>query len=88
VQTRRLAAAYSPFLSATGPALAGTVVGVLIVELFFDIPGIGSETVSSALRRDYQVVQDTVLLFAVAMVILKMVTEVAYNIADPRIRSA
>lgn len=76
-----------PLLTAVGPALAFAVVGVFIVEVLFNIPGIGTETVAAITQRDFPVVQGTVILLSVAIVIMNLVTDVAYGFADPRIKT-
>lgn len=76
-----------PLLTAVGPALAFAVVGVFIVEVLFNIPGIGTETVAAITQRDFPVVQGTVILLSVAIVVMNLVTDVAYGFADPRIKS-
>jgi ABC-type dipeptide/oligopeptide/nickel transport system permease component len=48
----------------------------------------GRLLVSSILNRDYAVVQGIVLLFAVGFVVVNLVVDLAYGLADPRIRLA
>jgi ABC-type dipeptide/oligopeptide/nickel transport system permease component len=76
-----------PLLTAVGPALAFAVAGVFVVELLFNIPGIGTETISAITQRDFPVVQGTVILLSIAVVMMNLVTDVAYGFADPRIKS-
>ncbi len=76
-----------PLLTAVGPALAFAVVGVFIVEIFFNIPGIGTETIAAITQRDFPVVQGTVILLSIAIVLMNLVTDVAYGFADPRIKT-
>ncbi|HEX6542170.1 MAG TPA: ABC transporter permease [Ktedonobacterales bacterium] len=76
-----------PLLTAVGPALAFAVVGVFVVEVLFNIPGIGTETVAAITQRDFPVVQGTVILLSVTIVLMNLVTDVAYGFADPRIKS-
>lgn len=76
-----------PLLTAVGPALAFAVVGVFVVEVLFNIPGIGTETVAAITQRDFPVVQGTVILLSVAIVLMNLATDVAYGFADPRIKS-
>jgi peptide/nickel transport system permease protein/oligopeptide transport system permease protein len=76
-----------PLLTAVGPALAFAVVGVFVIEVLFNIPGIGTETIAAITQRDFPVVQGTVILLAIAIVIMNLLTDVAYGFADPRIKS-
>lgn len=79
--------ALMPLLTAVGPALAFAVAGVFIVEILFNIPGIGAETVSAITQRDFPVVQGTVILLSITIVFMNLVTDVAYGFADPRVKS-
>jgi ABC-type dipeptide/oligopeptide/nickel transport system permease component len=76
-----------PLLTAIGPALAFAVVGVFVVEVLFNIPGIGTATVAAITQRDFPVVQGTVILLAIAIVLMNLMTDVAYGLADPRIKA-
>jgi ABC-type dipeptide/oligopeptide/nickel transport system permease component len=76
-----------PLLTAIGPALAYSVVGLFIIESLFNIPGIGYETIAAIVQRDFPVVQGTVMLLALAVVFMNLVTDVAYGLADPRIKT-
>jgi ABC-type dipeptide/oligopeptide/nickel transport system permease component len=76
-----------PLLTAVGPALAFAVVGVFIVEDFFNIPGIGEETINAISQRDFPIVQGVTILLASAVVFMNLVTDVAYGLADPRIKT-
>jgi len=74
-------------LTAIGPALAFAVGGVFVVELLFNIPGIGSFSLQSINNRDYPVVQGTVILIAVAIAFANLMTDIAYGLVDPRIKT-
>lgn len=76
-----------PLLTAIGPSLAYSVVGLFIIEDLFNIPGIGNEAIAAIIQRDFPVVQGTVILLALAVVFMNLVTDVAYGIADPRIKT-
>ncbi|WP_121062666.1 ABC transporter permease [Chachezhania antarctica] len=71
-------------LQVAGLAAAGSVV----VESIFSWPGIGQLLVNAALIRDYPVLQFGVITVAVAVVAINALTDVAYALADPRIRLA
>lgn len=66
-------------------ALAG---GALVVEKVFAIPGMGSLMLSGILGRDFPVVQTTTLVFAGIVVLVYLVTDLAYALLDPRARLA
>lgn len=65
------------------PILLG---GSVIVESLFGLPGLGRIAVQGALQRDYPVVMSTTLFTAMLVIIGNFITDIAYGIADPRIR--
>lgn len=77
-----------PLVTVIGPALAFTVNGAFIIEDLFNIPGIGSQTISSITNRDYPVVQGTVIILAVAIAVFNLITDIVYGLLDPRIKVA
>ena len=62
--------------------------GTIIVESFFSIPGIGVLAAESIARREYLVVQGTVLLIAITFVVINFLTDLVYSMLDPRVRRA
>jgi peptide/nickel transport system permease protein/oligopeptide transport system permease protein len=74
-------------LSVVGLKVAGLAAsGSVVVESIFSWPGIGELLVSSAIRRDYPVLQFGVLTVAFAVIVVNALTDIAYTIADPRMR--
>ena len=62
--------------------------GAVIVEKFFDIPGMGQLLVDSIFTRDFPVVQGLTLVFGVLVVLLNLTADLAYAAIDPRVRLA
>lgn len=75
-----------PLLTMLGPASAFLVTGAFVVETLFAIPGVGYLAVQSIGQRDYPVIQATTILLALAIVIMNLFTDLAYSLADPRVR--
>ncbi len=75
-----------PLLTVLGPATAFLVTGAFVVENLFAIPGIGYLAVQSIGQRDYPVIQATTILLALAVVVMNLITDLAYSLADPRVR--
>ncbi|QIE55650.1 ABC transporter permease [Pikeienuella piscinae] len=74
-------------LSVLGLQIAGmAAAGNVVVESIFSWPGIGELLVSSAITRDYPVLQFGVITVALAVVVINALTDIAYAYADPRIR--
>ncbi len=76
-----------PLITLLGPASAFLVTGAFVVENLFAIPGVGYLTVQSIGQRDYPVIQATTILLALAVVVMNLATDLAYTLADPRVRS-
>ncbi|UCD78177.1 MAG: ABC transporter permease [Desulfobacterales bacterium] len=58
----------------------------VIIETVFAWPGMGRMLVDAVLKRDYTLVQGTVLLYALIVVIINLVVDLLYATIDPRIR--
>ena len=78
--------ALSPVITISGPMLAGLLTGSFFVETMFTVPGIGNAFVSSVSTRDYPMIMAQTMLFGGLIVFLNLAADVAYGIADPRIR--
>ena len=75
-----------PVVSYSGPLLADLLTGSFVVENIFLIPGIGVFMVNSSLNRDYPMVVGLVLLYAVLLLVLNLLVDVAYGLLDPRVK--
>ena len=60
--------------------------GAVLTEQVFTIPGFGRLVVDAVYTRDYAVVQGVVLVTALIYVLLNLAADIAYGVADPRIR--
>jgi len=52
----------------------------------FNIPGIGSAMVNALNTYDYPVVQGCVLVFAIFVMLINLVVDIAYKWCDPRVK--
>jgi peptide/nickel transport system permease protein len=75
-----------PILTVVGLALGVLLGGAVVTETVFTIPGVGRLVVSSIARRDYPVIQGVVLVIAVVYVLVNLLIDLLYSVADPRIR--
>src|ERR1700730_305602 len=65
----------------------GYLVGAtVVIEQVFAGPGIGQLMINSIFQRDFPVVQGVTLVFAVLVVLINLLTDVAYATLDPRVR--
>ncbi|MFI7048899.1 ABC transporter permease [Streptosporangium sandarakinum] len=74
-----------PILTLFGSIVAYLLGGAVIVESLFNISGLGSYMVSGLDRRDFGVVEATVLFTAMAFVIVSLLTELVSGLLDPRV---
>lgn len=79
-------AALLPVLSWLGPATAAIVTGSVVVEIIFDLPGIGRHFVKGALNRDYTLVMGVVIFYGALIILMNLLVDLLYAWLDPRIR--
>jgi peptide/nickel transport system permease protein len=60
--------------------------GTLVIEAVYALPGLGQLMISSINQRDFPVVQAITLAFAVMVVLVYLLTDVAHALLDPRVR--
>jgi peptide/nickel transport system permease protein len=75
-----------PVVTATGLEMTWMLGGAFIVETIFSLPGLGRSTVQAIYERDYTVLQGSLLVFALVVVGISVLTDLAYAALDPRIR--
>lgn len=79
-------AALVPIISVIGLHLPEIIAGAVITETVFRWEGMGTLAVRAAGGRDVPMVMGIVVIVAVAVVITNLITDIAYTIADPRVR--
>lgn len=77
--------AFIPVLTYLGPLTAGIIVGSLVVEKVFSIPGLGRYYIQSVLNRDYPLIMATTIFFAALLVSMNLIVDILYKFVDPRI---
>jgi peptide/nickel transport system permease protein len=75
-----------PVITLIGVIFGFLMGGNVVVELVFGWPGIGNYAVTSLMSKDAQPIQSFVLFVSVIYVMVNLVVDIAYGIADPRIR--
>jgi peptide/nickel transport system permease protein len=86
VYRHAFANAVLPVVTLSGLILAGLLGGSVAVESAFGVPGLGTSLVRALADRDYMVVQNLVLVYAVIFTMVNLVVDLAYGWLDPRIR--
>jgi oligopeptide transport system permease protein len=74
-----------PVVSYLGPASAGVIMGSLVVEKIFAVPGLGRHLVNAAFNRDYTMVTGIVLFYAGFLMAFNLIVDIAYTRLDPRV---
>jgi peptide/nickel transport system permease protein len=77
-----------PVVTIMGLQFGTLLGGAVVTETVFSWPGIGLLAIKSIGSRDYPIVQSSVLLVAMAFVVVNFLVDLAYGWLDPRIRYA
>jgi peptide/nickel transport system permease protein len=75
-----------PLVTALGTRFAALLNGVVVVEVVFGWPGVGSLVVRALETRDYPLIQATVLVTATLAILVQLLVDLAYPLLDPRVR--
>src|SRR5262249_52326034 len=75
-----------PVITISALQMGQLLAGAVLTEQVFTIPGFGRLIVDSVYNRDYGVVQGVVLTTATIYMLLNLAADLAYAVADPRIR--
>jgi ABC-type dipeptide/oligopeptide/nickel transport system permease component len=75
-----------PVLTVMGLQLGALLGGAVVTEKVFNYPGMGTLLLQAIDRRDYNLVRGCVLTFTLAYVAVNLLTDLAYTLADPRVR--
>ncbi|MEJ1158422.1 ABC transporter permease [Prosthecomicrobium sp. N25] len=74
-----------PIVTVVGLSFGSLLNGTVIVEFIFNIPGIGSLLVNGINSRDYQMVQNLIIFYALIFVTINFATDLVYRKLDPRV---
>ena len=74
-----------PVITYLGPQVAFTLCGGFVVESVFSIPGLGRYFVQSIQNRDYPVIMGTTIFLSTFIILMNVVVDILYKVADPRI---
>lgn len=62
------------------------ILGTLLLESFFSIPGLGGLTVKAVFDNDFPVIKAMTILSAMAYIVFTVITDILYTLVDPRVR--
>ncbi len=77
-----------PLVTIVGLQFGVLLTGAIITERIFDWPGLGSLILDGINNRDYPLVQGCVLTFSATYLVVNLLTDMAYALVDPRIKTA
>jgi ABC-type dipeptide/oligopeptide/nickel transport system permease component len=78
--------ALMPVITIFGLRLGWILGGAVTIEIVFSRPGIGNMLLSALYRRDYPVVQASLIFLTMAVIIGAFIADIMYSYADPRVR--
>lgn len=76
-----------PVLTILGLQFSFLLAGAIIIEQVFYLPGLGRLIFQSITQRDLIVVESVVMLLVFAVIVVNFLTDLAYALVDPRLRS-
>lgn len=77
-----------PLVTMVGLEIPRLLAGAMVTEVVFAWPGLGRLLTASLLNRDYPVAMGVLMMLAVAVVAANLLTDLAYRLVDPRVRTA
>lgn len=77
-----------PVVTVAGVQLATLLIGAVVIERVFVIPGLGSELVRAVSNRDLLTVQGIVMVLVVLVLLINLIVDLLYSVLDPRVRRA
>jgi len=75
-----------PVVSLLGPMFAGVLVGAIVTEQVFALPGLGILTTNAATNRDYSLVLGITILGSFLTILFNVLVDVLYFFLDPKIK--
>ncbi len=62
------------------------ILGALLLESFFDIPGLGGTILQAINSSDFPVIKAFAILSSIAYIIFNLITDILYAVVDPRVK--
>jgi peptide/nickel transport system permease protein len=75
-----------PVVTVLGLQFGNVLAGAILVETVFNWPGLGRLAFESVLRRDYPTILGVLLFSSIVVIVMNLVTDLAYRLIDPRIK--
>lgn len=75
-----------PIVSILGTTISNLVAGSFVIEKIFGIPGLGQFFTTSVFNRDYTLIMGVTVFYAIVLISMMLLVDIAYTLIDPRIR--
>jgi peptide/nickel transport system permease protein len=85
ITTYALRNALIPIITSSGLVFSYLIASAVLVEVVFNLPGVGSMLVSGVTTHDIPVVQAAVLAIGAIVILVNLVVDVLYLFLDPRV---
>ena len=86
VTTHALRNSLIPIITVVG-LYFGTLIGnSVLTEIIFNRPGLGKLIIGALNARDYTLLQGLMIIFAICVIVVNTLTDLAYGLVDPRVK--
>ena len=75
-----------PVVTVVGLYLGVLIGNSVLTEIVFNRPGLGKLIVNSLNQRDYTMLEGLMVIYAFIIIFVNLLTDLAYGLADPRVR--
>ena len=76
-----------PVITVLGLQFGNVMAGAILVETVFNWPGLGRLAFEAVLRRDYPTTLGVLLFSSIVVIVMNLLTDLAYRLIDPRIKA-
>ncbi|EAR23704.1 ABC transporter, membrane spanning protein (dipeptide) [marine actinobacterium PHSC20C1] len=83
-----LRSALGPAVTTLGLQVPVAIGAAVVIEAVFDLPGLGSQMVQAVFSRDTQVLQGVILFTVILVVLGNFLTDLAYAVINPKVRTS
>ena len=75
-----------PIITLFASVFPAVLAGSLVIEVIFNIPGMGKLTVDAIFARDWPIVYTVLMLAAILTMAGMLIADILYALVDPRVR--
>lgn len=75
-----------PLMTVIGVDMGTVLGGVIVAEMVFNYPGLGSVALNAMNARDYPLIQGVTIIAAITFVLINLVVDLLYTVVNPRVR--